>query len=55
MWEFLTILYILIVIATTPFVVKDKDWCFWGIVFYLGLCFSFTPIIGIPIWKFLTS
>ncbi len=49
----ITIFYTLIILITIPFVVKDKDMCFWGIFFYVGLCFSFTPFLGIPMWKFL--
>lgn len=49
----LTAIYFILIIITMPFFIKKTDRCLMGYVCYFGCCMLFTPIVGIPVWKFL--
>jgi len=49
MWIFIELIITLI---TMPIFIKAKDWGWFSCLIYIGCCMMFTPLVGIPVYKF---
>lgn len=43
---------LIIALFLMPFVINWEDWGWRACIIYVGCCIMFTPIVGIPVYKF---
>ena len=45
-----TVIYIIIILISMPFFIKNEDWSWFTCFLYFGLCLLLTPVLAIPFW-----
>lgn len=51
MWIFIELIITLI---TMPVFIRARDWSWQACIIYTCCCMAFTPLVGIPVYRFMS-